>query len=106
MRKRSFALAVLCIVAALVAVADDPPAPTDVEQTVDDTVGIRQATQQERDRWSEERAQLLVRHETAEAAVDYLTNRRDLEARKVAALEERVAELPTRSLRSSSRFCE
>lgn len=103
MRRQTPAFALLCLVAALVAVADDPPPPRDLERTVDGTVEIRQATQREKERWSEERAQLLVRYETAQAAVDYLNNRRDLEARKVAALEERIAELERR-LEESARL--
>jgi hypothetical protein len=77
----------------------------DLGQTVDGTIEIEQGTQGKQDAWADEKAELQARYRTAKANVGYLTERRNGEAEKAAALQERVAELQRR-LEESKRLQE
>jgi len=68
----------------------------DVPTTVDETIETRLLTQQEKDQWSAEKAQLVQRFRAAQANVTWLENRRGDELARVEALEGRVAEFQRR----------
>jgi hypothetical protein len=75
--------------------------PVQVEATIDSTIGIRQATQQQADTWSSDRAALAQRYRAAEASIAYLTERRRLAADRLGGLEGRVGELQRRLAESA-----
>jgi len=74
----------------------EPETATEVEATIDGTIGIRQATQQQADVWAADRSALAQRYRAAEASIAYLTERRSLAADRLGGLEARVAELERR----------
>lgn len=78
------------------AVAQESAGPAQVAATVDGTIGIRQATQQQADAWASDRAVLAQRWRAAEANIAYLTERRRLVDERLGGLAERVAELERR----------
>ncbi len=59
-------------------------------------VSTRQDTQDHLDDWAEQKADLTSRFRSARANVDWLQSRRSDELEKVAALEERIAEMKRR----------
>jgi hypothetical protein len=76
--------------------ATDDPSAAEVEQTVDETVGIAQSTQQQQDAWATERAELQVRYRDLKAQVAYLTERKTVETEQADALQADVDELVRR----------
>ncbi len=74
----------------------EPDPATEVEATIDGTIGIRQATQQQADLWASDRAALTQRYRAAEASITYLRERRRLAQDRLGGLEARVAELARR----------
>jgi hypothetical protein len=68
----------------------------DMRGTVQGTVDIEKDTQERREAWAEDEAELEARYRTAKANVAYLGERIAGERKTVAALEESVAELERR----------
>ncbi len=68
----------------------------DVRETVQGTVDIDQRTQEERDTWASEQAELEARYRTAKADIAYLTERAASEEKAVAGLTESINELERR----------
>ncbi len=68
----------------------------DVRETVEGTIDIDQETQEERDTWASERAELEARYRTAKANIAYLTERVASEEKAVAGLTESVEEFERR----------
>jgi len=64
--------------------------------TVDETIGIADDTQQKKDQWATEKADLENRYRVARANVDWLKQRIAVEEQRAAALDDRVAELERR----------
>jgi small-conductance mechanosensitive channel len=95
-RKSLAAGAMLCLVAAAVGLAQDPPSGQDLKNAVDDAVTTRQETQQQKNQWAEEKAELTRRYRAAQSSVDWLTERRAAETARAEALEQVVAELERR----------
>lgn len=75
----------------------------ELEKKVDEAIEIRQATQQQKDAWEAEKAELVARYRTAKANIDYLKERKTAEEKKAAAVEANIAELERR-LRESVRL--
>jgi seryl-tRNA synthetase len=94
------------IAAALVAVAGGVEAQSegsDVKKTVDSTIAIEHATQEQKARWAAERNELTARYKTAKASVEFLAARKTAAADRLAATEAAIAELE-RSLAESKRL--
>jgi hypothetical protein len=70
--------------------------PQEVVQAVDEAIEIRQATQSHQDRWAQEQTRLLTRQKAAQATIEYVAGRVEIERLKVSALQEEVAELERR----------
>jgi septal ring factor EnvC (AmiA/AmiB activator) len=68
----------------------------DVKGTVQGTVDLDQRTQEERDAWANEQAELEARYRTAKANIAYLTERIAGEEKAIAGLTESIAELERR----------
>lgn len=77
----------------------------DLQNDLQVAIDTRQETQQLREAWDEEQAALIARYRELQGDVDYLAERRDVERARLAALEERNAELQRR-LRESDRLQE
>jgi hypothetical protein len=92
--RRLMSIVLLCLAGAVLAHAQSQTG--DLGETVDGTVEIERGTQEKQDAWADEKAELQARYRTAQANVGYLTERRDGEAEKAAALQARVAELQRR----------
>jgi len=71
---------------------DDP----DVKGTVNETVEVRQQTQQKLDDWSADKAALLARYRAARSGVEWLSGRKTEEEAVAGALAGRVSELQRR----------
>lgn len=95
-RHRSLLGGLFFLLLAAGAAAQETPASQDVKETVDQTIETRQSTQQQKDQWSREKAALVQRYRAARAGVDWLTERKAAEMRRVQALESAVAELQRR----------
>lgn len=68
----------------------------DVRETVQGTVELDQRTQEERDAWASEQAELEARYRTAKANIAYLSDRIAGEEKAVAGLTESIEELERR----------
>jgi predicted RNase H-like nuclease (RuvC/YqgF family) len=68
----------------------------DVKKTVGGTVELEKETQQKRDDWAAEKADLTARYRTARANVDYLLDRKAVEGKRLSALQEAIADLERR----------
>jgi seryl-tRNA synthetase len=75
----------------------------DLREQVDGTVEIHQDTQKRQDDWAAEKADLEMRYRSAKANVEYLSDRIAVDEKRVAALEESIAEL-VRRLEESERL--
>ncbi len=64
--------------------------------TVDETIDTEQQTQQLRDEWATEEAELENRYRVARSNVEWLRQRLEVENQRAAALDDRVAELQRR----------
>jgi hypothetical protein len=81
-----------------------PAAPVSLAQSESDrarqaaeaAIDTRQATQQERDAWGDEKAALVARYRNAKANVEWLTDRQGEEQARTDALAARIAELERR----------
>ena len=93
------ALLLLALTAALVPAA----LGNDLEETVDGTLAVEQQTQEQREAWAEEKAELLARYRNAKVNVEYLDERLTVEGEKAAALQDRIDEFERR-LDESSRL--
>jgi hypothetical protein len=94
------------IAAALVAAAGGVHAQSgggDVKKTVDSTITIEHATQEQKARWAAERNELTARYKTAKASIEFLATRKTAAAERLAATEAAIAELD-RSLAESKRL--
>ncbi|MGD9141158.1 MAG: DUF3450 domain-containing protein [bacterium] len=98
---RNVSLLLLVVVAALPLVARS--ASEDLRDEVDGTVQIHQETQRKQDDWAAERSELEMRYRSAKANVEYLRDRKSVDEKRVAALEEGIAEL-VRRLEESERL--
>jgi len=65
-------------------------------EATEQAIETRQDTQRLQDEWAEEKAGLVQRYRAASASVAWLAERRDEEAARVRALDDRVAELQRR----------
>lgn len=74
-----------------------------MEETVDETIGIAKDTQELKDDWSAEHTALENRYRVAQANVAWLTERIAVEEKRARALDDRVAEL-NRRLEESGRL--
>lgn len=79
-----------------VALAQDTPTAEDLKSPVDQAVATRQATQQQKNDWAEEKAELVQRFRTAQANVQWLAERKAAETARAESLEEVVSELERR----------
>lgn len=70
--------------------------PEKLKQTVDKTVGIQKETQQSQDQWEKEKAELVARYRAAQVNVNFLSERKAVEDKRLKALEESVAEMERR----------
>jgi hypothetical protein len=68
----------------------------DLRDTVQGTVDIQKRTQEERNAWATEQAELEARYRTAKANVRYLAEHISVREREVVGLEESTAELERR----------
>lgn len=93
MRRVATAFAGLTLIAALVAAQSDPEK---VKETVDGTISVQKETQKLKDDWAEEQSQLLTRYRNAQANIRYLSERKAVEADRLAALDDRNTELERR----------
>lgn len=96
----------LVLLLAVAARAQSPAANQqagDVQETVTGTLELQKQTQQKRDAWAQERADLTARFRAAKANVEYLVARREVDERKLAALEANVATME-RNLSESLRL--
>jgi len=75
----------------------------EIKDTVNETVEIQKNTQQQQDDWAQEKSELVARFRTAQANVEYLTERKTLETEKSEALDQRIAEM-RRRLNESKRL--
>jgi hypothetical protein len=69
---------------------------SDIKKVVDETVTREKSTQQKRDEWAAEKADLTVRYKTAKANVDYLLDRKAVEEKRLTAMQEAIADLERR----------
>jgi uncharacterized coiled-coil protein SlyX len=76
---------------------------TDVKKTIDSTITIERATQEQKEQWSAERNELIARYKTAKASIEFLAARRASVEERLAASEAAIAELE-RSLTESKRL--
>jgi hypothetical protein len=67
-----------------------------LKQTVDKTVGIQKETQQSQDQWKKEKAELEARYRAARVNVNFLSERKSVEEKRLRALEENIAEMERR----------
>ena len=66
------------------------------KQATDQAIATRQASQQENENWSAEKAALVARYRAAKTNVTWLADRQTEESARVTAIEERIAELGRR----------
>ena len=76
--------------------AQDQPTGKDLKDTVDQAVTTRQATQEQKDQWAEEKAALEQRYLAAKANVAWLEERKAAETARAVSLEAVVGELGRR----------
>jgi hypothetical protein len=76
-----------------------------VKKTVDQTVGVQKETQQQQDQWEKEKAELVARYRAAQVNVNFLSERKAVEEKRLQALEASVAEMQRR-LEESDRLSE
>jgi hypothetical protein len=67
-----------------------------LKETVNETVGIEQKTQQQRDQWQKEKAELVARYRAAQVNVKYFAERKALKEKELRAVDESVAEMKRR----------
>ena len=100
--RKSLVTGVLLILALTVAIlalaepAQDEPTGQELQDTVDQTVTTRQATQQQKNNWADEKAELVRRYRAAQANVQWLEERKLTETARAEALEAVVSELRRR----------
>jgi len=82
---------------------DKPVSAAEVQRAVDDAVEIRKNTQEQKDEWAQERAQLVARYRSLKASVAYLEDRKQLEVERANELQADVDEY-ARRLQESQRF--
>jgi hypothetical protein len=75
---------------------DEGQAGEKARQDTAQAIDTRQQTQQKRDAWAEEKADLVRRFRSATASVQWLQERKAEESARAQALEDRVAELQRR----------
>jgi hypothetical protein len=92
-------LAMLVVAASLLAQSESQK----LRQTVDKTVGVEQKTQQAKDEWEKDKAELAARYHAAQANVKFLSERKDVEQKRLDALTESIAEM-RRRLEESDRL--
>ncbi|MEZ4386556.1 MAG: DUF3450 domain-containing protein [Candidatus Krumholzibacteriia bacterium] len=80
----------------LLAVTGSAQTAGELSDTVDQTIGIAKDTQQLKDTWATERAELENRYRTAKATVAWLEERLAVERQRATALDDRVGELRRR----------
>jgi hypothetical protein len=68
----------------------------DLEKKVTGTVDIEKGTQQKRDDWAAEQAELTQRYRAATANVEYLLDRKAVEEKRLSALQDAIADLQRR----------
>jgi len=68
----------------------------DVAGKVDETVATEQDTQETKDEWADQKAELVNRYRAAKASVEWLHERTAVENQRAEALDDRVAELERR----------
>ncbi|MGD8412729.1 MAG: DUF3450 domain-containing protein [Candidatus Latescibacterota bacterium] len=70
--------------------------PEKLKQTVDKTVGIQKETQQSQDQWEKEKSELVARYRAAQVNVNFLSERKAVEDKRLKALQESIAEMERR----------
>lgn len=88
-------LAGFCLAATPVP-AQNPGSGQEIRNTVDGTVTTRLDTQQQQDRWADEKAELTRRYRAAQASVAWLGERKAADTARAEALEGVIAELERR----------
>jgi hypothetical protein len=91
-----FTTLVMVLVLALAAAGARPQSAGELSETVDETIGIAEGTQELRDDWATEKAALENRYRVASANVAWLQERIAVEEQRAAGLDDRVAELNRR----------
>lgn len=76
--------------------AQDPPSGQDLKNTVEQTVSNRQATQQQKNDWADEKAELVRRYRAAKANVAWLAERKAAETVRAESLDKVLDELSRR----------
>jgi uncharacterized coiled-coil protein SlyX len=76
-----------------------------LKKTVEETVGIQKETQQQQDQWEKDKAALVARYRAAQANVEFLVERKAIEQKRLAAMEQSIAEM-NRRLEESDRLSE
>ena len=67
-----------------------------LKKTVEETVEIQKQTQQQQDQWEKDRAALVARYRAARSNVDFLLERKAVEQKRLAAMEQSIAEMNRR----------
>jgi len=74
-----------------------------LKSTVEETVKIQKETQQQQDQWENDKAALVARYRAAQANVEFLLEREAVEEKRLAAMNESIAEM-NRRLEESDRL--
>ena len=93
--RQGAALAVALLLASAT-LAQDTPTADDLKTTVNQAVDNRQATQQQKNDWADEKAELVQRFRTAQANVQWLAERKAADTARAESLEAVISELERR----------
>ncbi|MBD3222953.1 DUF3450 family protein [bacterium] len=89
-------LAAATLLAVLFAMPAAAQTADDLSGTVDETIDIAEETQEKKDEWADQRAELENRYRVARSTVGWLEERIAVETQRAQALDDRVAELERR----------